>query len=742
MIRRIKSQKMTVSRGAGERSSISTTQFKSKLALALSNSVNGEGKEAVPRRGDYVLMEHLLDKHELPLTVNIKNFGKRNNNNTETQQRYNGISTIQTCRYSTTLQCVTATSGRELNIPISRESQSVVVNFLSIDNTALYRTLGEVRCKKRDQNILWFTSTKPFVNDKSTFHAGQIFSFAPAGLLSSFKRDRNIRGVTVFAYPSLRKYYLSLEAEGDFRKCDAPTTTQTIELSELLKSANFPFFINIPHTNSDSMGDLSNFTGRYFVKSKMEHTVLYISKKFRGSLQIHSFPVNRDLYAKVLTGRRPIDRLEKEEIDLMIRCFEGNSKRDANGYCFKTYNEVGIIRLLEEIFLELDQFKEEGVYTRLLTKKPINRKSIQKRVIKTYLRNNQQRKNADTASRYLQSVDGKSDSIFDDETKQNYVNESLFDGQMTEDNVKKRKTRELVVEFDDGGYVIIPFDGNSPKVSVGNDAQTLRRTDNLAYNYHQNSCDDDEDASDEDLESEVVYDKTCDEDDYHQMYDLTCDQHIYTYISCEELDKLSSGKQTNSDKTSPTGQPDERYSTVYDYSYAEHFTRATSPMGRSNIAQLSVEEVGNLLKVNLMKHHVSLFQEHQIDGEKLQALSERDFIEMNLTKFEARKLTSYLDGWRGKEGSATDHATWLSKLAKDWTVNDVIKYLQHINMISFQRFVQRHSIDGFLLKQILKDDVMESLNDEHSLVLRKTDILRLRNYVMEDEKPKFRFFDV
>ena len=786
MFRRHSSKKMVVvANSKGGKTSLSTTQFKSKLALALSNGDNTSKVKGVVKRGEYKLLENILSEHNLPLTVNIKNFAGDDNNNTH---RYNGTATIHVVQNRATLNCI-APDGSEIELPIN--DGSTAVNFLSVDNTSLYKTLGEARCRKRDRDIRWFTATKSFtVDEKDHFYAGQIFSFAQQGLFSSFKRDRNVRGVTVYAYPSSRKYYLPLNVEGDFRKCDSPHEAQTVELAEIAKSDNFPHFISVRQTDevetmtTDSRQLLESLAGRnLFVKSKTDQKFVYATRKFRGSLQIHSFPLTKDLFGKVVSARRPLDRLDNNEISIVLRSFEVNGKRDDSGYCIKTYNEIGIIRLLEEIFLELNHFKDQGgkagTYTRLSTlkNKNIDRRSIQKRVIKTYLRhhdheNNNTKEHNDTISkhkkqyRYLQSVDGKQnggaenndgsccpDGVIDkDGSRHNYVNSSLFDDDERE--LSKRKTRELVLEFDDGGYVIIPFAGSSPKISVEKATAEQRKkryksSDNVAYNYHQQSFDSNSSSGGESssIEDEQnIYDETnddcekitssfdrnCeffdDEDLYNQLYDLTCDQHVYTYIDSEEL-------------SSPTKETD----AVYDYSYTGHFgiTQQPTPptVGRTNIKRMTAQEACDMLKVNLMQHHLALFQQHKVDGTQLENMTERDFVEMNMTRFEAKKLACFLDGWRPNEGRANDQATWLSKLAKDWTCHDVTKYLQHINMISLQRFTQRHSVDGFLLKQVLGDsDVMESLVSQHSLVLKQSDISRLRNYVLEDEKPRFKYF--
>jgi len=827
MFRRNSSKKMAVGRVNNNNKNkytpahkaVSTTKFKSKLALALSNRDcqndnvgrnDGVGSRQPLKRGDYHLLEEVVANNGLPLTVTLKQFvNEKNIHNKQQQQdetppnpsRINGVATIQAYRKITTLHCQSTNDGSEVDLPIN--DGNVSVNFLSIDNTAVYKTLGEIRYKRRDHNINWFTATRRFVvadNNKTSttsfFNVGQIFSFAPQSLLSSFKRDRNVRGVTVLAYPSSKRYYLPLDSEGDFKKCDAPTVRQTFELSEFSKSENFPCFISVVNQEEEETVTKQPASVRnLFVKGKSEQRIVYVSRRLRGSLQIHSFPIYKNLYAKMTPTRATVDKLDSSELKLVLRSFEVGCKRDEHGYCIKTYNEIGIIRLLEEIFMELNHNKE-GTYTRLSSScKNLDSKSIEKRVIKTYLRNSttnggcgegRRRGRAQSPHRYLQSVDGQQlldEQLYDDvmvadgstRHQHDYVEEEN-DKNKTSSKItaNDKRTRELVVEFDDGGYVIIPFAGSSPKISFDKNL-TMKHSDNIAYNYHSSfddgDCEEDSGTTKSDDE-EHYYDRTCDFADdaennhgddaseYDTMYDLTCDQHVYTYISSERLDKIVDGKTSKTARLSTENPehldyernskeprtsmqspplPAERYSVIYDYSHMGHFSIPAS-LSRSHIREMSIDEVTDMLKVNLMKHHAPLFKQYHLDGEALEKLTEKDLIEMNLTKFEARKLCCFMDGWRPKEGQLEDHASWLSKLAKDWSVNDVTKYLQHINMIGFQRFTARHNIDGFLLKQILSDEVMESLTLEHSLVLKQTDIIRLRNYVLDDEKPRFKYF--
>ena len=65
------------------------------------------------------------------------------------------------------------------------------------------------------------------------------------------------------------------------------------------------------------------------------------------------------------------------------------------------------------------------------------------------------------------------------------------------------------------------------------------------------------------------------------------------------------------------------------------------------VISMSVEDVTDSLKTLNMSHHVERFQEEAIDGELLMSLDE-DMLtqEFNFTKYEARKMSKFKDGWR------------------------------------------------------------------------------------------------
>ena len=200
---------MTVVTESNKAHRMNSNCLKSRLALALGARGNLKNSPETTR-GDYKKLEDILQKQNslLPLTVTLKRFNK------ESMNRENGLCTIQTSRKLTKLKCIT-TNGETVIIPSDIKTK---VKFLSIDNTTVYTTIGQLRSKRREHNIEWFTTTTQFTVNNNTYKTGQIFSFAASTILASFKRDRNVRGVTICQYPGRKKIYVPLDTEGYFKK--------------------------------------------------------------------------------------------------------------------------------------------------------------------------------------------------------------------------------------------------------------------------------------------------------------------------------------------------------------------------------------------------------------------------------------------------------------------------------------------------------------------------------------------
>lgn len=66
------------------------------------------------------------------------------------------------------------------------------------------------------------------------------------------------------------------------------------------------------------------------------------------------------------------------------------------------------------------------------------------------------------------------------------------------------------------------------------------------------------------------------------------------------------------------------------------------------VRQMSVGELGKILKELKLEKHVNTFEENLIDGHLLCMLTDQELKDIGLNGFEIRKITSYKEGWRPK----------------------------------------------------------------------------------------------
>lgn len=655
-----------------------------------------------------------------PVTVQLQSRGSK----FYEVEGFKGMFTLQYKEQLTRLKCI-ASDGREVYITANSPEP---VLFLSVDNTNIFNSVEELRANKKENNIIWFVSTKDFSVNHTLFYRGQIFTFAASTILNrSFRRERQ-RGIYVEQYPSMKRCFLPMTATGGFKKCDPPSVCQEFSINEIAKSDNLPYFI-IQDTKKSFMHDSAELCNeRLFVVEKETTEFIFASKKEDGCLKMYVFSSSLPLEGKVVHDSKPVDTLDHTELKTITKSFNFPSDKDTHKHYFQvyTYKELGISRLLEEIFIELNQ-KLKSINTHapsLISPVDSQNKSESHSCMSSdftyetipqtvqHLPNHigkhkTKLPQTETSSSYLSSIDNLSKDadnvLVSQNTRHVYINECSLSDMMPSKNDTERK---LVVQFDDGGYVVIPFTGDSPRITLDRKNVTYKSTDNTCYGYN-----------------------------YVKPNPISSEDPVYSYISMEALDFELKRLDCKQHLMKP--KEEVRYSFSYDYPHIGHF-RIPRDLSKLHVGNLSVEEVSDILKLNLMKTHVDLFQKNVIDGEKLSKLTEPELTKMGLTKFESRKLRCFIDGWRPlKDGSHDD--LWLGKMPCDWSVFDLSRYLLHINMRSLQRFTTRNDVDGFLLKKILKDDVLESLKDEHGVAFRDKELDRLRKYVDEDDKPKFKY---
>lgn len=620
-----------------------------------------------PKLG-YKKLKEILHGKTFPVTIDINCLDRK------AGAKENGRFTIHHKKDISILKCL-STDGtlRYVSDLEKNESKYTIIN---IDNDKVFYSIEEVKRNKKEFDICYFVSTRKVCYGKDTFFPGQIFCFVTQNTkLLSFRREK-VRGVHIHTYPNMKKVFLPLETEGEFKRCTSPNEAVPVSIFTVLKEYNSQFILT-----ETSSAKIETF----YVAETTKIGCIFASKKSRGSLAMHVFSMTEFSHAKILTETAPVDILDDDELAKVLQATKHHlsSEHIFHGfYKTFTYTELTLTRLLDEILLELSQKLPPVSRSQQVIPIPYQSK---KRV---------------SIAQKIGIERNETKSLMNSCLNKKHENENFYENNNSLNDAKKK---ELFVEFDNGGYVVIPYVGNQPKIKFDN---LYHCTDNVAYNYGY-----------------------CEENSYRKS---GFEDHDYAYISDDEIDgtkfrsRLKTFDSTDSNVTN------------YDYSQVRQF-RLPAVLSKQYLKDSSCDEVLELLEANQLKSHVTVFKDNNIDGKKLISLDKDLLQNLHLNLFEIEKLTCFIKGWRSLKNIATN-STWLTRLACDWSIHDVSKYLLHVNMRSFQRFASCQQIDGFFLQHIIQDDdIIQTLKTTYGVTLNDKDVERLRALMLDDGKPKFKY---
>jgi len=174
----------------------------------------------------------------------------------------------------------------------------------------------------------------------------------------------------------------------------------------------------------------------------------------------------------------------------------------------------------------------------------------------------------------------------------------------------------------------------------------------------------------------------------------------------------------------------------------ENFRKFYECMRRSEeeLKELTIEDVGEILKQLKLSKYIEKFRESKIDGKLLVDLDEAVFKDMELSPFDSRKLRKYVFGWRPdkQDKFISKHSGEYkdNQNAMLWNENEVEAHINSLGMTEFAIFCKENQVNGNLLWDIVVDDemVIGLLNGKD----RKLNAIKLKNYVTEGWRPKVR----
>ena len=161
------------------------------------------------------------------------------------------------------------------------------------------------------------------------------------------------------------------------------------------------------------------------------------------------------------------------------------------------------------------------------------------------------------------------------------------------------------------------------------------------------------------------------------------------------------------------------------------------------IRNSSIEDISRILNRLHLEKFADAFRNEQINGQLLIHLSEADMVkDLNLTRFQARKLRQYLIGWKpdaevSTQKAPTDvNANQIGDFPSKWTEEEVTERLQAIKLYPLGEFCRKNQVNGALLVKMIDSEILDSLRSDHGVTLNGFQEKKLYAYVKEDWRPE------
>lgn len=152
------------------------------------------------------------------------------------------------------------------------------------------------------------------------------------------------------------------------------------------------------------------------------------------------------------------------------------------------------------------------------------------------------------------------------------------------------------------------------------------------------------------------------------------------------------------------------------------------------IHSCSIEDIVRRLHGLQLGKFEKEFKSQMINGRLLSNLSEDALHEIGLSHFEARKLYKYVHGWRVNTVNCCKSLE--DALVTEWSVNDVKKIMRNIKINQLGIFAVENQIDGYMLEDLIRNNYIKTLENDHGIRLQIVEIERLRGYVYKEIKYK------
>lgn len=669
--------------------------------------------------------------------------------------------TLQNCFKTEKLTCATH-DGEGVYVPLEYQNQ---VSYAPVYERNVFRTVGDVVLGRKRFDLKWIVVTKRFTYKTNAFQVGQIMQLADRNFRNSFRKNEKL---AVTCFYCQERYCLPFCLEGNFMKCGSPHLTVKRSLQDILDAEEYPFLIKLNSRETHAPSQLM-FA---FDKTEFE-TVISCKQNAIGKYEIFIFPAKKAVNIEILRDEPFIDVLNDTELQCIKRKHLDNFVHTGESFQItceyermenfrrnrSERTEVSPVRRTSQAIATAPSDENSNPIDPLLSTSPLSRESMRRSVGQDTIYNRDDGVDTDeecdtlfreihrsTKRKNLTSLT-KKNSIYGDNlflTNVEYVNTVRIDVNRKTCEWNNSSRRQLMHEYQ-ASTAVHQIDATILQ-------EPKRQRDSSS-------------GTDSSMLATVDVNVTADEKEYESVDTRLEMGQCLTTTEYENMERPNVAGRSDSDDSfdsfdSFNSNDDE---SVFEYSYPfvpEILKQVkTKPnvdlkkeTSRSVIRRFSVEKVLSMLDLNKLSHRKEKFEENGIDGGLLVELDESNLQELDLTCFEARKLFSYINGWRPTKRSDEDYEDCLNEIcfseasldlsrqnknALDMSVKDLSMFLIGTKMKEIGLFFFQENVDGKLLKELVKDDVLLYMKNDHDLLLHKFHLIKLRKIVEENYVPKF-----
>lgn len=679
------------------------------------------------------------------------------------------------------IKCL-ASSGESLELPV----KDIAVHTVSIghSNSDFFNSVDEIIKERKNREIMWVVVMEAFTYGNNTFNVGEILQLKN---ISKFSTLRGSRKLAVIVCSTSQEILLPGKIECEFRRCFEPNFKRPTKLlSDVVKNKTFPFIIKFPTQIDKKFGKIPtvfDISKSFVVATEVYQKDIYIAcKKNKDMFQIHTIPSHIDADVEVLHGETPVKSFTPHQVNIIkstliyndIEFAEQNhQKRDyADLYLDEHEEDFGdidesIYSNPQGVIENTDGYEDPNAYGRenknefdeTSTYNPFlsNTKKLTPRI--SYENNSltqmetdetlnevdyevsniteekefkvvhakevpdlpkgtkdEQSRNCRMSELYLNLLDDKSEDVVSVSTPP--TNNCGY--KFRPPKVKEHKKDYI----DSDGYMAMKLRGCFPEESASNSSANLSgHADNgtptnasrppVPSRLNQSSTNDSTAHFYNNVNSPAGETK-------HESVHANYDNHRQ---SCS---KVNSVKKHTPSSSSDYDYPDMTEFSMYDLTDIKSDKSLQQETSRLKTSSLGVSEVSNMLRTLSLRDKIDKFQNLGIDGHTLANLTESDFIDLTLTQFQARKLYKFVNGWR----PLVDENN-INNSPAEYSVNNVSKLVSEMNIQTLSNFVTTQHIDGHLMRELVKDDILSTFGCDHGIMLRRSEIINLKKAFLE-----------